>query len=199
MPTLFIQHDSVLPSSGNSSLSKIILSFICFIYWYTICLCSNRMQPYESRNRVFLVNAVTPEPRKFLAHNKHSPWSRKWQPTPVLLPGKFHGLRSLVGYSPWGRKESDMTERLHFTSVNTQWILVSFPNERIKVVPLALEYPTQISMVALDHMIILSQRKSLLRPLWWSQGREDPTCLRATKPVHHSHSAQCSQNNLIVF
>ena len=40
---------------------------------------------------------------------------RKRQPTPVLLPGKFHGWRSLVGYSPWGRKESDTTERLHFT------------------------------------------------------------------------------------
>ena len=31
-------------------------------------------------------------------------WRRKWQPTPVLLPGKFHGWRSLVGYSPWGRR-----------------------------------------------------------------------------------------------
>ena len=41
------------------------------------------------------------------------PWRRKWQPTPGLLPGKFHGLRSQVGYSPWGRKESDTTERLH--------------------------------------------------------------------------------------
>ena len=40
----------------------------------------------------------------------------QWQPTPVLLPGKSHGLRSLVGYSQWGRKESDTTERLHFTS-----------------------------------------------------------------------------------
>ena len=39
---------------------------------------------------------------------------RQWQPTPVFLPGKSHGRRSLVGYSPWGRKESDMTERLHF-------------------------------------------------------------------------------------
>ena len=38
------------------------------------------------------------------------PWRRKWQPTPVLLPGESHGQRSLVGYSPWGRKESDMTE-----------------------------------------------------------------------------------------
>ena len=42
------------------------------------------------------------------------PWRRKWHPTPVLLPGKSHGRRSLVGYSPWGRKESDTTERLHF-------------------------------------------------------------------------------------
>ena len=41
-------------------------------------------------------------------------WRRQWQPTPVLLPGKSHGWRSLVGYSPWGCKESDMTERLHF-------------------------------------------------------------------------------------
>ena len=38
------------------------------------------------------------------------PWSRIWQPTPVFLPGESHGQRSLVGYSPWGRKESDMTE-----------------------------------------------------------------------------------------
>ena len=40
---------------------------------------------------------------------------RKWQPTPVFLPGKSHGQKSLAGYSPWGRKESDTTEQLHFT------------------------------------------------------------------------------------
>ena len=39
---------------------------------------------------------------------------RQWHPTPVLLPGKSHGRRSLVGCSPWGREESDTTERLHF-------------------------------------------------------------------------------------
>ena len=38
------------------------------------------------------------------------PWRRKWQSTPVFLPGEYHGQRSLVGYSPWGRKESDTTE-----------------------------------------------------------------------------------------
>ena len=41
-------------------------------------------------------------------------WRRQWQPTPVLLPGKSHGWRSLVGCSPWGQEEVDMTERLHF-------------------------------------------------------------------------------------
>ena len=39
---------------------------------------------------------------------------RQWHPTPVLLPGKSHGQRSLVGCSPWGREESDATKRLHF-------------------------------------------------------------------------------------
>ena len=39
------------------------------------------------------------------------PWRRTWQPTPLFLPGEFHGQRSLVGYSPWHRKESDTTEK----------------------------------------------------------------------------------------
>ena len=45
------------------------------------------------------------------------PWKRKWQPTPVFLPGRFHGRRSLVGYSPWGCKELDTTEWLLFVSL----------------------------------------------------------------------------------
>ena len=40
------------------------------------------------------------------------PWRRAWQPTPVFLPGEFHGQRNLVGYSPWGHKELDTTEQL---------------------------------------------------------------------------------------
>ena len=45
------------------------------------------------------------------------PLRRKWQPIPVFLPWKSHGPRSLVGYCPWGRKELDTTERLHFHSI----------------------------------------------------------------------------------
>ena len=44
-------------------------------------------------------------------------WRRKWLPTPVFLPGEFHGEKSLVGYSPWGCKESDTTERLTFSHI----------------------------------------------------------------------------------
>ena len=50
----------------------------------------------------------------FLYHTRDVQWRRQWHPTPVLLPGKSHGWRSLVGCSPWGHKDSDTTERLHF-------------------------------------------------------------------------------------
>ena len=43
---------------------------------------------------------------------KKAPWRREWQPTPVFLLGESHGQRSLVGYSPLGHKESDMTKQL---------------------------------------------------------------------------------------
>ena len=46
------------------------------------------------------------------------PWRRKWQPTPVFLPGESLGERILVGYSPQGHKELDTTERLHFHTSN---------------------------------------------------------------------------------
>ena len=50
------------------------------------------------------------------------PWSREWQPTPVSLPGKFHGQKSLAGYSPWGCKESNTTECVHtHTELPVKW------------------------------------------------------------------------------
>ena len=65
-----------------------------WLRWYSVCLQLGR--PW-----------FDPWVRKIL-------WRRNWQPTPVLLPGIFHGQRSLAGYSPWGHKESDTTEWLHF-------------------------------------------------------------------------------------
>ena len=69
------------------------------------------------------------------------PWRWKWQPTPVLLPGRFHGCRSLAGYSTWGHKELDTTEQHHFALLYT---LVSFlmfiqmPNQKKKKIKSAI-------------------------------------------------------------
>ena len=52
-------------------------------------------------------------------------WKREWLPTPVFLPGEFHGERSLVGYSPWSHKELDTTERLTHTHTHTHTHSVS--------------------------------------------------------------------------
>ena len=69
--------------------------------------------PGGSDGKVSACNAGDPG---LIPGSGRPPWRRNWQPTPVLLPGKFHGQRSLVDYSPRGRKESDTTEGLHFTS-----------------------------------------------------------------------------------
>ena len=48
------------------------------------------------------------------------PWRRAWHPTPVLLPRKSHGQRSLVGCSPWGHEELNTTEQLHFHALEKE-------------------------------------------------------------------------------
>ena len=74
------------------------------------------------------------------------PWRRKWQPTPGFLPGKSHGLRSLVGYRPWGREESDMTEWLPFHFLSMLYILSPWLNY---FVPRSLYFwfPSTISLM----------------------------------------------------
>ena len=68
--------------------------------------------PHSSVGKESSCNAGDPG----LIRVRKIPWRRKWQSTPALLPGKSHGWRSLIGYSPWGHKESDTTEWLHFLS-----------------------------------------------------------------------------------
>ena len=73
-------------------------------------------------------------------------WRRKWQPIPVSLPGESHGQRNLAGYTPWGCKESDMTEQLTHThiffiyllgkSFNLNWTVDSLGNG-MKIIPIS--------------------------------------------------------------
>ena len=58
------------------------------------------------------------------------PWRRKWQPTPVFLPGKSHGQRSVAGYSPWGHKESDTKPKTTTTIIQRNIFIVIFPRVR---------------------------------------------------------------------
>ena len=66
--------------------------------------------------------------REFDPWFRKIPWRRKWQPTPIVLPGESHGQKSLVGYSPWGLKEWDTTEAtgMHAQTHDTLWHTFNF-------------------------------------------------------------------------
>ena len=91
------------------------------------------------------------------------PWRRQWHPTPVLLPGKSHGWRSLVGYSPWGGKGSDMTERLHFhfSSLIYNTVLVSSIQQSESVLYM------HMCMYTCTHTDVLFQILSPYKLLHW--------------------------------
>ena len=106
-----------IPSLKNGCLITLSIAFyktvttlsmhniVVWKIWYIVCLFGG---------------SALKNPLQFRRHGRRRfdpcigkiPWSRKWHPTLVFLPGKSHGHRSLAGYSPWGHKESDMTERL---------------------------------------------------------------------------------------
>ena len=92
--------------SGEKAFS--INCFMFFRYLYGR-ICSSQVALVVKNSPA---NAGRCRRHEFNPWVKEIPWRRKWQPTPVLLPGKFHGWRSLVG-SPLDCKESDMTEWLH--------------------------------------------------------------------------------------
>ena len=75
------------------------------------------LNPYSLRwlaDSSSLYHQGSPDLWVYLSETTGTVGRRQWQPTPVVLPGKSHGWRNLVVYSPWGRKELDMTEQLHF-------------------------------------------------------------------------------------
>ena len=82
----------------------------------------------------------------YLHHSLASGKEEEWQPTPVLLPGKSHGW-SLVGYSPWGCKESDTTERLHFLP-SLIYLRASLVAQTVKRLPAMRE--TQVRSLGWD-------------------------------------------------
>ena len=72
----------------------------------SLCFCTSPITAYGH----WLLATLSLEISKVCCNS----WRRHWHPTPVLLPGKSHGQRNLIGCSPWGCKKLDMTEWLHF-------------------------------------------------------------------------------------
>ena len=68
-------------------------------------------------------------------------WGRKWQPTPVFLPGKFHGQRSLVGFSPWGCKNvgHDLVTKEQLTKVSYEFERLSFVISLARIIILSFQ------------------------------------------------------------
>ena len=81
---------------------------------------------------------------------REDPWRRKWQPTPVLLPGESHSQRNLAGYSPWGHKELDMTEQLstHLSSNKSKTIKIEYINFiQSLIFTLNIKYALRINLI----------------------------------------------------
>ena len=90
---------------------------------------------------------------------RKTPWRRKWQLTPVFLPGKSHGWRSLVGYSPWGRRESDSTEWHHFHfSQGEKW---KFSQWKVFLTLYRIAWRTAITVTWLDY--------GICEEMWWQK------------------------------
>ena len=111
---------------------------------------------------------------------REDPWRRKWQSTPVLLPGKSHGQRSLVGYSPCCHKESDMTEQLHFHFRNRKVHLV-----KAMVFPIVMYRCESWTIRKAEHQRIdafeLWCWRRLLR-VPWTAGRSKQSILKEISP-----------------
>ena len=113
-PNLSIYPPPLFPSNNIFSLSMVLFLFCGLPWWLSskkICLQYRRC--------------------RFNSWVRKVPWRRAWKPTPVLLPGKSHRQRSLVGYSLWGFQESDTTQRTehtctHFCLVNKFFCTIFF-------------------------------------------------------------------------
>ena len=118
------------------------------------------------------------------------PWRRKWQPTPVFLPGESHGQSSLVGYSSWCHKESDTTELLN--NNNHSLMLIWVPPLLYKGI---LQTPSQSS----GSQAILCPHCILKYHIHWPNSILDLSravqlwrCLRSSANINKEHEMPCS-------
>ena len=120
-------------------------------------------------------------------------WRRAWQPTPVFLPAKPRGQRSLAGYSPWGRKELDTTEWLstaQSNSVTSNWLVVISESFSIIYLWTCHLFPsgkfTQFHFQAISFFIVIGFRFFLRCPVFFQPPGTRPEYLH--KHLYHEPS-----------
>ena len=91
---------------------------------------------------------------------RNLPWSRKWQPTPAFLPGKFHGQKSLVGYSPWGCQR-----------VGHDWVTEYACSVYILLATLKMELVAVVIPSASSHFSVGAQKWCCNKWNWLCEGR----------------------------
>ena len=118
------RYSGFMPGNAWNSINEDVWDFTKLINWnmlfksFIFLLCN---KPLTKGERLLLCSQVAPVVKHLLANAgdmRHgfefwvwkTPWRRKWLPIPVFLPGESQGLRSLSGYSPWGRIDSDTSE-----------------------------------------------------------------------------------------
>ena len=94
-----------------------------------------------------------------MQETRFNPWvgkilgGRKWQPSPVFLPGKSHRQRSLVGYSPWGCKEYDMTEQLKQHSIHMNELQMAYSFRMHFLCKRTFSYITHLGFLVLQNLM----------------------------------------------
>ena len=141
--------DRIVPMIGNIKLFHLYYILPnCSLEWLNFPLGHVKISiapntsftwiPHKISNKNFVISIIFMIKTRTLADFNfslniaaHISWRRKWQPTPVFLPEKSHGWKSLAGYIPWGCKESDTTEQLHsisyflnFCALNISFLIV---------------------------------------------------------------------------
>ena len=94
---------------GHLTSASAVFCLLCLLFLNILILWSNVQRGFPSGSVVKNLPANAGE-EQFDPRVGKIPWRRRWQPTPVFLPGKVHGQRSLAGYSPWVHKESNTTK-----------------------------------------------------------------------------------------
>ena len=93
------------------------------------------------------------------------PWSRKWQPTPAFLPGKFHRQRSLAGYYPWGHKELDTTKHTHTHTLHVTHMCMCIIYESVYVLIYNKEIKIKMDSIV---AIIAEKKKDQISGNWYN-------------------------------